>query len=394
MRRPALDASSRGTIVVWGLMAHAPFGGMTWQVIHYLLGLQELGHDVWYVEDTDAWMLNLAVDDWTLDPGENAGFLARSLPELGFTGRWVLRAPESTECLGALDWAGLKRLYRDADLVVNLCGSHELQPHHDAIRHLLYLETDPVASQVAVASGDLDVRQMLERYSSLFTYATNLTGADCLIPSGDLSWRITVPPVSLPSWAFGEPPTNRQLTTVLNWSASESKVQCQGQRWDWSKKASLERFADLPLGCAIPLEMALRRATSSAEEMLRSRSWRIVDARSIDAPNAYREYIVTSLGEFSVAKAQYVAPRSGWISDRTVCYLAAGRPAIVERTGIAGIPTGLGLLDFGNLEEAAAAIEAVSADYELHASAASELAAEYFSAGKVMERMLNDSGLA
>lgn len=394
MSGPGADATSRGTIVVWGLMAHAPFGGMAWQVIHYLLGLQQLGHDVWYVEDTDAWMLNLDASDWTTNPGENAAFLARHLPEMGFTGRWVLRAPESTECFGALDWAGLQRLYREADLVINLCGSHELQPHHDAIRRLLYLETDPVATQVALASGDLDVRHMLERYSFLFTYATNLGGVDCLIPPTDLSWLITLPPVAIASWAVGERPANRALTTVLNWSASESKVRWEGHRWDWSKKASLERFADLPTGCAIPLEMAIREANVNVEEMLRSRSWRLIDAREIDSPSAYRTYIVTSLGEFSIAKAQYVAPRSGWISDRTVCYLAAGRPAIVERTGIAGIPLGLGLVDFGDCREAAAAIEAVSADYALHAAAARDLADEHFSAEKVMKRMLSDCGLA
>jgi hypothetical protein len=126
---------------------------------------------------------------------------------------------------------------------------------------------------------------------------------------------------------------------------------------------------------------------------LAAAGWALTDARELDRPGAYRRFIRTSQGEISVAKDQYVLPRSGWISDRTVCYLASGRPSIVQRTGVSDVPIGSGLVDFSTLEEAGSAISAVTSDYERHAAAAMELAGEYFEAEKVLTSLLGQAGL-
>lgn len=389
-----MDGGGQGPkVVVWGLMAHAPFGGMTWQVIHHLLGLRVLGYDVWYVEDSDARMLDLSIEDWSSEPARNAAYVGHHLAAIGMPDRWVVRVPGGRECHGALDWAGLLTLYSEAEVVINVCGAHELRAHHDGIRNLVYVETDPVANAVALASGVEWKRDELARYRCRVTYASNIASADCRIPRTELSWCTSVPPVSVGLWRTRARPSNGSFTTVMNWSSPEGAVVWQGQRWEWSKREPFLRIAHLPELCSTSVEVALRQASEDVQEMLRRLHWRIVDARTLDRPAAYRRYIRSSLAEVSVAKEQYVAPRSGWISDRTVCYLAAGRPAVVERTHVTGVPLGLGLVDFSGVDEAAAAIDEVVAHYPRHARAARELAEEYFAADKVMAKMLSAAGL-
>ena len=382
-----------GRIVVWGLLAHTPFGGMVWQVLHYLVGLRRLGFDVWYVEDADQMMLDLAAKDWVVSAKRNAAFVDRYLGAVGMGERWVVRTPGSRECFGARDWHGLLRLYSEADLVINLCGSHELCTHHDGIRDLLYLETDPVQNQVDLALGLERRIEELRRYATLATYATNIYGDDCLIPASGRQWLVTVPPVVLSSWDTGSPPRSRTLTTVMNWSSPARSITWQDQRWSWSKRSALQRLSGLPARTSAPLAIAMRETGRKVRDRLYVAGWTVSDAAELDRPGAYRRFIRSSYGEMSVAKEQYVAPRSGWISDRTVCYLAAGRPAVVERTGIAGVPLGAGLLDFATMDEAVLAIDAITSGYERHAVAARGLAAEYFSAEKVLRDLLERAGL-
>jgi hypothetical protein len=381
-----------GRVVVWGLLAHAPFGGMVWQVLHHLAGLRSLGYDVWYVEDSDQRMLNLGVTDWVSSAQANANHVRRYLETIGLGDKWIVRSPSSRECFGARDWNGLLRLYRESDVVINLCGSHELRPHHDEIRALLYLETDPVENQVALASGVPWKMEELSRYAALATYATNLGGRDCRIPETEHRWISTVPPVVPGAWRTERPPARRELTTIMNWSSPERAVSWNGEKWAWSKRDALLELSRLPGRSSAPLAMAMRQADPSVRRELAEAGWSVSDARGLDRPGAYRRFVRGSLGELSVAKQQYVAPRSGWISDRTVCYLAAGRPAIVERTGVAGVPVGEGLLDFADADEATDAIDAVLSAYSRHAVAARELAETHFSADRVLGSLMSRAG--
>jgi glycosyltransferase involved in cell wall biosynthesis len=145
-----------------------------------------------------------------------------------------------------------------------------------------------------------------------------------------------------------------------------------------------------------PLELALAIDDDEAVARLSAAGWSVVPAGPLsDDLDRYRDYVRGSAGEFSVAKAQYARLRSGWFSDRTACYLAAGRPAVVQDTGFGNvIPQGEGLFAFNTIDEAAAAIEAIDSDYERHARAAAELAREHFDAEVVLGRMLADAGLS
>jgi hypothetical protein len=298
-------------------------------------------------------------------------------------------------CLGATDFAGLKRLYGEADAVLNLSGAQELRPDHSAIRCLIYLETDPVANQIKVASGDMPTIQALAAHDHLFTYGQNLGAPDCQVPTEGFVWQPTRPPVCLDWWANDYVPAeDAALTTVANWQHSSKDLTWQGETYYWSKHHEFLRFANLPSRSVLPLELALGAISENEAAQVCSLGWRIVRSANLAEPSIYRDYIRASRGEFTVAKDQYVRPRSGWFSDRSACYLAAGRPVITQDTGFGNLlPTGDGLFSFSTEEEALAAIEEIAHDYRHHSAAALEIAREYFDAERILGDMFRRVGL-
>lgn len=388
--------ANRGKIVVWSLLATFPFGGMTWHRLHYLAGLRRLGFDVWYVEDSDK-TVHSPTNFWpSSDYSANVEFLSRQMDSVGLGDRWIFRPPEVWDhCFGATDLAGLKRLYREADAVVNLSGAQELRPDHAVIRRLIYIETDPVANQVNVANQEQQTVQMLAAYDHLFTYGYNLGASDCRVPVERFTWQPTRPPVCLDWWDNVSPPSaSAALTTIAGWKHAGKDVIWQGEAYRWSKHYEFLRFINLPSRSVLPLELALVAISPDQATQMRNHGWRIVPSTSLAKPATYREYIRASLGEFTVAKDQNIRLRSGWFSDRSVCYLAAGRPVIMQDTGFGNaLPTGEGLFAFSTEQEALAAIEAIAQDYARHSAAALEIAREYFDAERVLGELLRRAGL-
>ena len=380
----------------WGLLAWAPFGGMTWQVLHHLAGIRRLGFDVWYVEEGDRPVFSPTTYCGTFDWAANVAYLQRQLERVGLGDRWVFRPPgDGDTCVGALDRAGLAQLYKEADVVLNLCGSQELRPHHDAIGCLVYLETDPVANQIGVATGHQRTIQTLAAYDHLFTYGENLGAADCGVPVERFQWQPTRPPVCVDWWSTtaGPPPT-AALTTVANWKHAGRDVAWGGETYHWSKHHEFLRFVELPRRSALPLEAALGAISDEETASMRRHGWRILPSLSVADPDEYRRYIQASHGEFTVAKDQNIRLRSGWFSDRSACYLAAGRPVIMQDTGFTNVlPTGEGLLAFATMNEALCAIEMVARDYARHSAAARRIAAECFAAERVLGQVLCRVGL-
>jgi len=315
---------------------------------------------------------------------------------VGLSDRWVFRPPGIQDhCLGATDYAGLKRLYTEADAVLNLSGAQELRADHSTIRCLIYVETDPVANQIKVASGDMRTIQALGAHDHIFTYGENLGAPDCQLPLERFVWQPTRPPVCLDWWANDYVPAeDAPLTTVANWRHSGKDVSWQGETYYWSKHREFLRFANLPSRSVLPLELALGAISKNEATQMCSRGWRIVPSANLAEPGVYRDYIRDSRGEFTVAKDQYVRPRSGWFSERSVCYLAAGRPVITQDTGFGNsLPTGEGLFSFSTEDEALAAIEAIAHDYPHHSAVALEIAHEYFDAERILGDMLRRVGL-
>jgi len=388
--------ATRGKVVVWGYLASYPFGGMTWQALHYIVGLRTLGFDVWYVEDTDAKVRDRQTLCESDDYAPNVEFLKRQMALVGLADRWIFRPPDNHDsCLGATDIDGLVGLYRDAEAVINLCGSHELRAKHDQIQCLVYLETDPVPNQIAVANKDPAIIAELERYKFLFTYGENIGADDCRVPSERFSWHATRPPVIIDWWQSpAQVSANAPFSTVTSWTHSWNDVTWQGETWRWSKHYEFRKFRSLPKHCEVPLELAVVGMDDGETQQFRKEGWRIRSSSEILDPDDYRAYICASRGEFTIAKEQYVRPRTGWFSDRSVCYLAAGRPIVTQETGFSNfLPCGEGLLPFLTEQEAAAALETVALDYDRHSAAATAIAREYFDAGSVLRRLMTKIGL-
>lgn len=249
--------------------------------------------------------------------------------------------------------------------------------------------------QVEIATGSA-WEEALAPHHYFLTYAENLGAPDCQVPVVRFNWIPTRPAICVDWWAEGDyrKPKPEALTTIANWKHTGKDVMWQGKRWSWSKHHEFLKFVDLPTRSKLPLELALGSKIDEAEkELLSQKGWRIYPARKLDNVHTYRDYIRNSLGEFTAAKEQYVAPHCGWFSDRSASYLAAGLPVITQDTGFSNIlPTGEGLFAFTDNEEALAAIEAVATNYQRHADAALEIAQEYFSAERVIGRALEAIG--
>jgi hypothetical protein len=388
---------TRGTVVVWGMLASFPFGGMTWQALHYLVGLRKLGFDVWYVEDTDSELLEPDTFEWQAEAyAVNVAYLSKYMNQIGLGERWIFRPPGSQDTYsGTGRQESLAKLYEQADAVINLCGYHAVRPEHHAINCLIYLQTDPMVDQVKVAEQDAEKIEQLDAYSYLFTYGENLGRSDCLVPVERYQWYATRPPVYLDWWATDcSLAPEAALTTISNWKHWDNDIVWQGEHYYWRKDREFRRFIDLPVQSPLALELALEGIDEAEQAELESHGWRIISSRTLSSPIAYRNYICNSLGEFTVTKDQYVRTRTGWFSDRSVCYLAAGRPVITQETGFSQfLPTGKGLFAFNTIDDILNAIDTIKSDYAGNCRAAQEIAAEYFAAEKVIGHLMERAGL-
>ncbi|HEU5323711.1 MAG TPA: hypothetical protein VFX28_23105, partial [Methylomirabilota bacterium] len=217
---------------------------------------------------------------------------------------------------------------------------------------------------------------------------------DCPVPPGPFAWRVTRPPVLADLWETAAP-AGAAFTTVATWRNVGKDVEFRGERYVWSKDVNFRRFIDAPRRTGAAFEVALESADLDAPARLRARGWSVVEARAVSRDvEVYRDYVRGSRGEFTVAKDLVVRTRSGWFSDRSACYLAAGRPVITQDTGLGShVPTGRGLFAFRTLDDVAAAVQAIAADPARHAAAARELAREYFGAERLLGAILADAGV-
>lgn len=375
------------SVVVCGCAGVLPLAGVGLHYLQYCLGLRDLGCEVVYLEETGTWAYNPADDC----PDETGSY---SVP-------WLRRMFEAFD----LDW-----VYRDAsgryhnaterevrtrcasaDLVLNVSGAHEPAGHHREARVLAYVDTDPGFVQVK-AVRDAGVREWLAQHDLLFTFAEAMGAPSCRIPDAGMRWRVTRQPVWLPFWAETVSPPGETYTTVMNWRAY-APVEWEGEAWG-QKDAEFPIVRDLPRLTGLALELALGGAPAPREELIAD-GWRMSDPLEVTRDIwAFRDYIGDSRGEVTVAKQCYVRSGSGWFSERSANYLAAGRPVIAQDTGWSShLPGSKGAFAFSTTEEAVAALSAVEADPVGHGRAARDLAAEYFDATLVLARMLSDAGV-
>lgn len=382
-------------IIVLGLLGQFPLAGIAWQLIHHLAGLQRLGFTVYYVEDTGAAPYDPHAKSLVYDCTQSLHFIADALRRLGMEDAWAYRDGLTGQWHG-LSESRVRDLFVHALCAINLCGASN--PATLTFRpkgKLLYLETDPILCQVRLAQGDTATLRFLVGHDAHFTYGENLGAADCPIPLSHFAWQKTRPPVALDLWPFRASQTPRRFTTVATWHNRGKDLCFRGETYHWSKHLNFLTFVDLPRRTSQELELAVEIDDAVELEAFQHNGWVLTNPLAVSQDlTVYHKYIDTSRGEFTVSKDVVVRTRSGWFSDRSVCYLAAGKPVVTQETGFSRfIPTGRGLFAFSTLDDVLAALDAINGDYLAHARAAREIAQEYFGSEKVLAKMLRDVGI-
>jgi hypothetical protein len=368
-------------ILFAGIIARYPFGGVTWCSLMYLLGLRAQGHEVFYLEDTGECVYDPILNTRATDPSYGTSFINSALAPFGLGDRWTLVNYDGS--YHGRSAADVRRYCADADLFLNLSGgSWFWRDEYLRIPHKAFIDSDPAFTQLAIAKAEPWYVEFFQKFDHLFTFGANIGTPQSPIPVGAFTWHKTWQPITIADWQTSAPPGDC-FTTVMTWQI-ESFTDVGG-----NKDEEFVKYIDLPSRTPQPFELAV----NGPRGLLAEHGWDTVDAMAKSrTPWDYRDFIQRSKAEFGVAKHTYVATRSGWFSDRTECYRAAGRPALVQDTGgTAQLPHGEGLLAFSNLEDVLAGIDRINSDWARHARRAEDIAREYFDARRVLPRLVEEA---
>ncbi len=383
--------NSKATIIVSGMIAGDPWqGGAAWAVLQYVLGLGRLGHEVFLVEPIPPKAIRPA--DVSLAQSANAACFSRVTAEFGLQDNSVLVLAGTEETIG-LPYEALRRIARRTQLIINISGMLSDEALLARIPVRVYLDIDPAFNQLWQAVQGIDMR--FAGHTHFVTIGQEIGESACSVPTCGLSWLKTLQPVVLERWPVARDVVHDALTTIGNWRAYGS-IEHNGVVYG-QKVHSLRPFFALPTRTRerFLLAMAIHPAETTDLAALHTNGWQLVDpARVADTPVNYQRFIQGSKAEFGIAKSGYVASCCGWFSDRSICYLASGRPVIAQETGFTKyLPVGNGLFSFGTCEDVLGAIEALNMDYAGHCRSARDIAMEFFDSDKVLRVFLERVGM-
>lgn len=379
-------AGDRLRIVVLGYLVRGPIGGMAWHHLQYAAGFLRLGHEVLFVEDSDDYpsCYDPRTHEVGVDPSYGLAFAQSALERLELGESWAYYDAHTAQ------WCGpaaprAAAFCASADVVVNVSGVNPLRPWlADAPRRVL-IDTDPVFTQVRNLT-DAAFRTRTSQHNAFYSFGELIGSAGCTVPDDGVPWRPTRQPILLDAWPV-TPARGDRYTTVMQWQ-SYPPVEHVGRAYG-TKRESFELIEQLPSRVAPTLEIALGSA-DAPRQRLRDLGWRLRDPiAAAPDPWGYQAYLGGSRGELSIAKQAYASTQSGWFSERSACYLASGRPVVVQDTGFSRLlPTGEGLHAFDSIDSAAEAIARIESDYDRHRRDARDLAQRYFDSDAVLGGLL------
>jgi len=385
-------------ILVSGLIGQYAFGGVTWDYIQYLLGFRALGHDVWYLEDTATWAYDPVKEEPSADCSYNVGYLERVMHEFDLGDRWIYRNEADGSYHGpAGDLAD--SVIADCDVFINVSGACWMRDVVTRIPRKLFIDGDPMFTHIGLATlARPSYVEHLRAHDEHFTFGLNVGHADCRVPTAGFDWKPTIQPIAIDWWErslmppVATHPARGAWTTVMNW-ASYPPQEFEGEPYG-NKDIEFLRFIDLPSLTPEPFVLAMGQGIgrNRPTARLESAGWTIIEP-DIHLPDyaTYHGFLANSKAEWSIAKNGYVKSHSGWFSCRSACYLALGKPVVVQDTGWTNhLPSGSGVLAFSDLEGAADAVNAVAADYEFHCEAARGFAREHLDSAKVCASLIGD----
>lgn len=380
-------------IVVTGLIGQYPFGGVIWDYIQYVLGFQALGHDVVYLEDTGVWPYDPVRETITEDCSYQIASLTRIFNDFNLGDRWIYRNAADGKFYGAGEILA-REMIKSGDLLVNVSTASWFEDYDVGVKHQMFLDGDPMFTQIGLHDPQkTSYTQRLRNHNSHFSFGLKLGDADCLVPDTGIRWKKTIQPVALEYWPYQEQAPLDRFTTVMNWCSYKPKL-WQDKEYG-QKDLEFTRFQDLPLHTPQKLVIAMGQGIGKKRptKELTAKGWGILEPDVVIPDHkTYHEFLRTSKGEWSIAKHGYVQGKTGWFSCRTACYLALGRPSIVQDTGWSEhLPHGEGLIPFNTLEECVSGIATINADYVGHSRAARAFAEKHLDAKVVCQDLLDQA---
>lgn len=377
-------------IIVGGYIVAYPLGGMTWHHLNYLLGLAELGHEVWFLEDSGSYSYpyNPQSGQCGVDSSYGREYLRQTLAQYGLPIRYCYYSEFEDRHYG-LDRHELAALLQRADLLLCVSGVTPIRSDRPKARRTVVIDTDPVFTQLRMIH-DADFLAYYRGFDAVASFGRLIGSADCPLPTHGFDWVATNQPVALRHWP-ATPTDSRAFTTIGKWEhTSERNLEFGGKRYLSSKGVEWMKMLQLPSRVPWTMTMGMLAMPPHTEAQFTAAGWRLVNPQQATATcGAYGDFIRNSAGEFTVAKEIYAALPSGWFSDRGSVYLASGRPVVAQASGFdRWLPTGEGLFSFETIDQAADALNLIARDYPRHAAAARSIAQVHLDSGKVLGDLL------
>jgi hypothetical protein len=360
------------------------WGGIALHVLHYLEGLRRLGHDVYFVEFLDE------------PPEPEAVHYFEEVIDTWWSRDHAALLVESTlESAAGLDAGAVREIAGRADALITASAQYRREPYPliGDIRPRVLIDSDPAYTHLWAADQD-DPAEIFGEHDFYFTIGLKIGTPECHVPTLGLEWRPVVPPVVLDWWPQDRPLVRNRFTTIGTWRDSCGYIEFEDEMWG-PKVEEFHKFIDLPRLAGEPIELALAIDHEDPDlDLLRDRGWVLEDPKVVASATSFIDYIAGSAGEFTCANGAYVGTRCGWFPQRSACYLAAGRPVVLQDTGFEDVlPTGEGLFAVSDPEQAAAAIRAIRSDYDRHSAAARAVAHEHLDSSVVLRAMLDQVGV-
>lgn len=381
-------------IVLCGSIAQRPRqGGHTWVFLQYLLGFRRLGWDVLFLDWLDpAMCVDADGGACSVEDSQNLRYLQRVMEGFGLQDSWALFYDRGGRSAGLSRRTVLERT-REAALLVNVMGFFEDDEILGCASARAFLDIDPGFPQMW---QDLGLASLLRGYDHYVTIGENIGRPECAIPTCGLGWITTRQPIVLDDWKAEPLGDGAGFVGIGAWRGPFAPVEYRGQTYGL-RVHEFRRFMGLPRHTGRPFTLALDIHPAEEADLasLHCGGWSLVDPRTVaDDPWTYRAFVQSSLAEFMVAKNMYVRANSGWFSDRSICFLASGRPVLAQDTGLAGLyPLGEGLIAFNSIDEAIQGAEEIASDPHRHSLAARSIAHDYFDSGRVLPRLLEKLGV-
>ncbi len=376
-------------ILILGYIVRGPLGGLAWHHLQYVLGLREEGHDILFIEDSDNFesCYNPETNEMSVNPKYGLNFINELFKKFELENKWAYFDEHTNSWFGTSKEKVIQ-FCNDAEIVLNISGVNPLREWWLKIPNRVFIDTDPAFVQIR----NLTIPKSFElaaAHNHFYSFGENIDNDNCLIPDDGFSWKGTRQPVFLPAWKFSDPKLSGKWTTVMQWDSYKS-LSYEEKNYEM-KSASFRPYESLPL--LLPDEK-FELASGSASvphDLLKKNGWHVISSLlpTRDAWT-YQKYINESKGEWSIAKQGYVMSNSGWFSERSLSYLASGKPVIVQDTGFSkNFEMKKGVFAFQSIEDILDAVFQINSDYAFQCKQARNWVEENFSSEKVLRKLLS-----